>query len=209
MLTIWGRSNSSNVQKVMWAVSEIGVPVKRIDAGGAFGRTDEPSYRAKNPNGLVPTLEEDDGFILWESNSILRYLGDAYDPNGVLRPKDTRTRAKASQWVDWDLAVLWPAHGAAFVGLVRTPEHERDHKAIEASLEKTTAALMMVEAQLSRTAFMAGDDFSYGDIPIGIVTRRYREFYPARPSMPNLDRWFAAIAKRKGYQDGVGNIPLT
>lgn len=209
MLTIWGRTNSSNVQKVMWAVSELGLQVNRIDAGGVFGLVHTAGYLAKNPNGLVPTLEEDDGFVLWESNSILRYLGDAYDPNGVIRPPDIRTRAIASQWIDWDLNVLWPAHGVAFMGLIRTPEHQRDEGAIQASLDKTTDALRLVEAHLSRNRFMAGDAFSYGDIPIGIIARRYRKLYPARPLMPNFDRWFEQISNRKGFQVGVGSVPIT
>jgi len=100
MLKIWGRNTSSNVQKVMWAVHELNLEHTRIDVGGAFGKTKEPPYLAMNPNALVPTLEEEDGFILWESNSICRYLAGKHDKKGLLEPIDPKQRALASQWMD-------------------------------------------------------------------------------------------------------------
>src|SRR5499433_4200711 len=93
MIKIWGRNTSVNVQKVMWAVGELELPHERIDVGGAFGKNKEPAYLAMNPNGLVPTLEEDDGFLLWESNSVVRYLAGKYDKSGVLEPRDPKKRA--------------------------------------------------------------------------------------------------------------------
>ena len=108
MIKIWGRNTSSNVQKVMWAVGEIGLPHERIDIGGPFGKNREPAYLAKNPNGLVPTLEEEDGFLLWESNSIVRYLA-AKHRAGVLEPADAHARARANAWMDWQLSVVAPA----------------------------------------------------------------------------------------------------
>ena len=95
MMKIWGRNTSSNVQKAMWAVGELKLPYERIDVGGAFGKTKEPSYLAMNPNSLVPTLEEEDGFTLWESNSIVRYLAGKHDKAGTLEPKDAKQRALA------------------------------------------------------------------------------------------------------------------
>src|SRR3954471_11903984 len=105
MIKIWGRNNSINVQKVMWAVGEVKLAHERIDVGGAFGKNKEPPYLAMNPNGLVPTLEEDDGFLLWESNSIVRYLAAKHDRANVLEPKDLKVRARAHQWMDWQLSV--------------------------------------------------------------------------------------------------------
>lgn len=208
MLTIWGRTTSSNVQKVMWGVSELGLAVNRIDAGGEFGRTKDADYLAMNPNSLVPTMVEDDGFVLWESNSILRYLGETQDKTNVLRPKDAKTRALASKWMDWQLSVAQPAFGAAFVGLVRTPEDKRNKDAIQTSLDKTGQAMAMLDAQLAKTRYLAGDEFSYGDIPASIIAYRYRRIHPGRPAMPNFDRWCEAIAKRKGFQDGVTSAPF-
>jgi glutathione S-transferase len=209
MIKIWGRNTSSNVQKAMWAVGELGLAHERIDIGGAFGKNKEPKYLAMNPNGLVPTLEEEDGFLLWESNSIVRYLAAKHDKNGVLEPKDAKQRALASQWMDWQLSVAGPAILAAFWGLIRTPAEKRDMAAIKTSQEKTTAAMQIMDAQLAKTAFLAGDSFSYGDIPVGIMCYRFRELVPDRPSMPNLDRWYAAIAGRKAFHDHVGSVPLS
>ena len=121
MLKIWGRNTSSNVQKAMWAVGEFGLEHERIDVGGPFGKNKEPAYLAMNPNGLVPTLEEEDGFLLWESNSVVRYLAGKHDKSGVLEPKDPKQRALASQWMDWQLSVVGPAIFHAFWGLIRTP----------------------------------------------------------------------------------------
>ena len=128
MLKMWGRNTSSNVQKAMWAVSELKLPCERIDVGGAFGRTKEPFYLAMNPNSLVPTLEEDDGFTMWESNSIVRYLAAKH--GGALEPKDPKVRAKAHQWMDWQLSVIGPAITPVFWGLIRTPLDKRDPAAM-------------------------------------------------------------------------------
>ena len=209
MIKIWGRKTSSNVQKAMWAVGELGLEHERIDIGGPFGKNKEARYLAMNPNGLVPTLEEDDGFLLWESNSVVRYLAGKHDKNGVLEPKDARQRALASQWMDWQLSVAGPAIFGAFWGLIRTPPEKRDMAAIKASQEKTTAAMQILDAQLAKTQYVAGPSFSYGDIPVGIMCYRYVQLVPERPSTPNLDRWYAAISGRKAFKDHVGAVPLT
>jgi glutathione S-transferase len=209
MIKMWGRNTSSNVQKAMWAVGELGLEHQRIDVGGAFGKNKEPTYLAMNPNGLVPTLEEEDGFLLWESNSIVRYLAAKHDKNGVIEPKDLKMRGLASQWMDWQLSVVGPAIFQAFWGLIRTPPEKRDMAAIKTSQEKTTDAMKIVDAQLAKTKFLAGDAFSYGDIPVGVMAYRFRQLCPDRPALPNLERWYAAISSRKAFQDHVGSIPLS
>src|SRR5512140_1825508 len=166
MLTIWGRKNSANVQKAMWAIGELKLPHERIDIAGAFGKNREPAYLALNPNGLVPTLQEDD-FVLWESNSIVRYLAAKHGV-GTLEPADARTRARASQWMDWQLTVLGPAIFDLFWGLVRTPPEQRNQAAIDVSRKKTTDAFKIVDAALASRPFLAGDAFCMGDIPVGI-----------------------------------------
>lgn len=209
MIKMWGRNTSSNVQKAMWAVGELGLEYTRIDVGGAFGKTKEPAYLAMNPNSLVPTLEEEDGFALWESNSIIRYLAAKHDKSGALEPKDATQRALASQWMDWQLSVAGPAITPAFWGLIRTPEDKRDMAAIKASQEKTTAAMQILNAQLGKTAYVAGPAFSYGDIPVGVMCYRYVQLVPGRPATPNLDRWYGLISKRKAFHDHVGSVLLT
>ena len=183
MIKIWGRNTSSNVQKAMWAVGELGLEHQRIDVGGAFGKNKEPPYLAMNPNGLVPTLEEEDGFTLWESNSIVRYLAGKHDKTGVLEPKDAKQRALASQWMDWQLSVVAPAIHARLLGpdphAGGKARHGRDqdlagqdHRRDERSSTRNWA----------RPPYVAGPAFSYGDIPVGVMCYRYRQLVPGRPA---------------------------
>jgi glutathione S-transferase len=208
MLKIWGRNTSSNVQKVIWALGEMKLPFERIDVGGAFGKTKDAPYLAINPNSLVPTLEEEDGFTLWESNSIVRYLA-AKHANRTLEPEDLKTRAVAQKWMDWQLSVLGPAITPVFWGLVRTPPEKRDVNAITAGKEKTVAGARIMDAQLGKTQYLAGNEFSYGDIPVGIMIYRYVQLIPERPATPNLDRWYAAISSRAAFKEQVAVVPLS
>jgi glutathione S-transferase len=207
MLKVWGRNTSSNVQKVMWAVGELGLEHERFDVGGPFGKNKEPAYLAMNPNGLVPTLQDGD-FTLWESNAIVRYLARNYGKPDQLEPADPKVRAKANQWMDWQISVLAPAIGPAFWGLIRTPAEKRDLAAIAASQAKTIEAMKMLDAQLGRTKFVAGENFSYGDIPVGIMAYRYWQLVPERPELPNLARWYKALQTRKAFKDHVEAIAL-
>jgi glutathione S-transferase len=193
----------------MWAVGELKLEHTRHDAGGAFGKTKDAAYLAMNPNSLVPTLVEEDGFTLWESNSIVRYLSGKYDKAGALEPKDAKARALASQWMDWQLSVANPAITPVFWQLIRTPEDKRDHKVIETQTQKTIEAMAMLDTQLGKTAFVAGDAFSYGDVPVGCVCNRFVKLIKERPAMPNLDRWFKSISPRQAFKDHVDAIPLT
>src|SRR5690242_12078809 len=156
MLKIWGRNTSSNVQKVIWALAEMKTPFERIDVGGAFGKTKDPSYLAMNPNSLVPTLEEEDGFTMWESNSIVRYLAGKHG-KGTLEPSDPKARGRAQMWMDWQLSVMGPSLTPVFWGLIRTPPEKRDPKAIEAGKQKSQEAAKIMDAQLGKTRFLASD----------------------------------------------------
>ena len=206
MLKIWGRNTSINVQKTLWAVSELGLPHERIDIGGSFGKNNEPAYLAMNPNGLVPTLEEDD-FLLWESNSIVRYLAAKYGP-GTLEPVDLRERASASRWMDWQLTTAGPAIHGLFWGLIRTPPAKRDHAHIDESRRKTTAAMKILDAQLGKTAHVAGERFSMGDIPVGLITYRYRRLVPERTGLENLERWYKSLEQRAAFKEQILPVPF-
>jgi glutathione S-transferase len=208
MLKVWGRNTSSNVQKVVWGLAEMGIPFERIDVGGAFGKTTEPFYLAMNPNSLVPTLEEEDGFTLWESNSVVRYLAAKHAAR-VLEPADLKERARAQMWMDWQLTVMAPAITPVFWQMIRTPADKRDPAVIAASKEKTVTAARIMDEQLGRTAYLAGDAFSYGDIPVGIMIYRYVQLIPERPTTSNLDRWYAAISARPAFKAQIAAIPLT
>ena len=207
MLKVWGRKNSSNVQKVMWAIGELGLAYERIDVGLEFGGNDTPAYLAMNPTGLVPTLIDGD-FILWESNSIVRYLANRYG-QGTLEPADPKTRALANQWMDWQMSTFLPAFWDVFHGLVRTPPEKRNHAAIAEAKAKAVALAKIFDAELARHAYVGGDAFSMGDIPMGIRMYRFRQLIPDRPALPHMERWYAAIEKRPAYHEHVGSIPLT
>ncbi|MEO8305699.1 MAG: glutathione S-transferase family protein [Betaproteobacteria bacterium] len=206
MLVIWGRNNSVNVQKALWCCEEMGVDYRRIDAGGAFGVVNTPAYRKLNPNGLVPTLD-DDGFVLWESNAIVRYLAAKHGA-GSLWPTDPRTRAAADQWMDWQVSTFWPAIRSLFMGLVRTKESERDHAAIEASRQKTAEVLGIVDAHLESRPFLAGDTLTIGDVPLGCGIWRWMALPIDRPPLPNVQRWSDALQTRAAYRKIV-MLPLT
>jgi glutathione S-transferase len=206
MLKVWGRKNSANVQKVMWAIGELALPHERIDIAGAFGKNREAPYLALNPNGLVPTLE-DGNLVLWESNTIVRYLAMAHG-KGSLEPADPKARARASQWMDWQLSVLGPAIHETFWGLVRTAPEKRNLAAIETSKKRTTAAITILDAQLAKTAYVAGDEFSMGDIPVGIFGYRFHALVKERPPLPHFERWFAAISARPAFRDHILSMPL-
>ena len=207
MLKVWGRNTSSNVQKAMWAVGELGLENERFDIGGSFGKNREPAYLNMNPNGLVPTLQDDD-FILWESNAIIRYLARNHD-GGKLEGTNPKMTALANQWMDWQLSVLGPAITPAFWGLIRTPEEKRDLAAIAAAQAKTTEAMKILDAQLGKTPYVAGDQFTMGDIPVGVMTYRFWQLVPERPELPGLQRWYASLQKRDAFRKAVEAVPLT
>lgn len=206
MLRIWGRKNSVNVQKVLWCCEEIAVEYQRIDAGGDFGIVKTPQYRSLNPNALVPTIE-DDGFVLWESNAIVRYLAAKHAARD-LWPDDLKARAEVDQWMDWSSSTFWPAVRPLFFGLVRTPANQRDPQALEDLRLKTAAVLAIVDRHLESRAFLAGDHFTVSDIVLGCGVWRWMALPIERPSMPSVQRWFDALAQRPAYQKIV-MLPLS
>jgi glutathione S-transferase len=201
MLKILGRNNSSNVQKVLWCCDELGLKYEREDVGGPFGRNRDPEYLALNPNGLVPTIIDGD-FVLWESNTIIRYLA-AKHGEGTLYPRDLQTRAMAERWMDWQLSVVGPAMMPIVVGLIRTPPEKRDQAAIAAARDKLATAMKMLDSFLGRSDYVAGASFTVGDIPVGIMTYRWYTFEIKREDFPNLKRWYERLSTRPGFKKHV------
>ena len=206
MLKIWGRANSSNVQKVVWCCGELGLDYERVDAGMQFGVNDTAEYRAMNPNGLVPTIN-DDGFVLWESHAIVRYLARKSQP-ATLWPVDARAAADADRWMDWYHTVLWPRLGLVFRNLIRTPPEKRDMALVEDHRRNVAAALAMVESRLAASDYIAGNHFSVGDIPLGIAAYRWFNLPLERPELPALARWYRSICERPAYRRHC-MLPLT
>ena len=206
MLIIWGRDNSVNVQKALWFCEEAGVAYERRDAGLNFGVVNTDTYRALNPNGLVPTID-DDGFILWESNAVVRYLASKHS-NGALYPENLQARARADQWMDWSNTTFWPTIRPLFLGLIRTEPSKRDSTLIEQQRVATANICKTLDAHLSRNEFMGGDQFSIGDMPLGCSLWRWFAMPVERPPTPNLERWFAQLKERPAFRKVVLH-PLT
>jgi glutathione S-transferase len=198
-LKIWGRVNSVNVQKVLWCLCELDLAYQRIDAGMAFGKNHEPDYLAMNPNGRVPTLVDGD-FVLWESNSIMRYLVLAYRPQSTLYPQAPKVRAGVDRWLDWTLSTLQPVDRPVFWALVRTPADQRDMAAIQKDADAEAAQWRIVDVQLATRRFIEGDDFTLADIALGAYARRWFGVEGiSKPKLPHLERWFAQFGSRPGF----------
>jgi glutathione S-transferase len=198
-ITIWGRANSVNVQKVLWCLRELDLAYQRIDAGMAFGGNDEPDYLAMNPNGRVPTLVDGD-FVLWESNSIMRYLACAYRPGSTLYPQAPKLRAGVDRWLDWTLSTVQPVDRPVFWALVRTPVEQRDMVAIQRDVDAEAVVWRIVDARLATRRFIEGDDFTLADIALGAYARRWLGVEGVtKPQLPHLSRWFAQFSSRPGF----------
>ena len=197
MLRLWGRINSINVQKVLWALDELGVACERIDAGMQFGVVNEPHYRRMNPNGRVPTID-DDGFVLWESNAIVRYLAAKHGA-GSLCPASPHARADADRWMDWATTTMAPVMTPLFWGLIRTPADKRDPAALDALRIQMEGVMRLLDAQLAGGAFVAGDTFTMGDIPVGCFAQRWLALPIEHGEHPHLGRWLKRLEARPGF----------
>ncbi|HET7200221.1 MAG TPA: glutathione S-transferase [Burkholderiales bacterium] len=206
MLKLWGRINSINVQKVLWALAELGVGYERTDAGLQFGVVNEPFYRKMNPNGRVPTIE-DEGFVLWESNAIVRYLAAKHGA-GTLCPNDPKQRADADRWMDWATSTVAPAITPVFWGLIRTPAEKRDPKAIEEGIEKLGQAFQVLEQSLEGRDYVAGKSFTMGDIPLGTFVYRWHALDVRRPRLPRVEDYYRRLQGRPAYRKHV-MLPLS
>ena len=205
MLRIWGRLNSVNVKKALWAAEEIGLRYERIDAGMQFGVTRTAEYRKMNPNSLVPTIE-DEGFVLWESHTIVRYLA-AKHAAGTLWPTELRVRADAERWMDWAFT-FQNAMRDVFWGLIRTPPESRDLKAIEAGAKRSAELIQVPEKFLENRPFVAGEHFTMGDIPLGCEVQRWMRVPIERPRLPHVEAWFERLRARPAFLRIV-DVPLT
>jgi glutathione S-transferase len=205
-LKIWGRISSLNVRKVVLTAQELGIPFERIDAGGTFGIVRTPDYVAKNPNSLVPVVE-DDQVQLWESNVIVRYLCARHAPD-TLYPLALPRRFDAERWMDWQQTTLNPAGRAAFMQWIRTPADRRDPSVIAQSVAATEPLLGLLDAHLSRQPFVAGDHLTMADLPLACEVDRWVRLPQPRTPRPHLDRWYETMRARPSSQ-GVMDIELT
>jgi glutathione S-transferase len=204
-MRIWGRHTSINVQKVLWTCDELGVAYDRVDVGGEFGGLDSAQYGQLNPNRRIPVID-DAGFVLWESNSIVRYLA-ATRGAGTLCPASVRERADAERWMDWQLCHVLLGMVTLFFGLVRTPPDRRDEAAIEQARQRTEDAWRILDAHLAHRPYVIGERFSMGDIPVGTFAYRWLTLPTDRPALPSLQAWYQRLCEWPAYRKHV-MLPL-
>jgi glutathione S-transferase len=201
MLKVWGRRSSANVQKVMWLVGELKLAHEHIPAGGPYGLTNEPKFRAMNPNGLVPVIE-DDGLVMWESNAILRYLAATYGKDKFWFA-DAKARAPIDQWEEWAATTFQPNMIGLFVSHWRTPENQRNPNVIRNFLQRLEKDLRLLDAELAKRPYIAGDAFSLADIAAGTHLYRYYTMGTPYPSLPNIEAWYKRLQERAAYREHV------
>ena len=206
MLKIWGRLSSINVQKVVWCAAELGCRFERIDAGGAFGVVDTPDFGRLNPNRKVPVID-DDGFVLWESNAIVRYLCMKHLDAGLI-PEPLAARAECDQWLDWQATELTPGLRDAFMQLVRTAPQDRQAAVVENSRRLTESMMAVLDEALADRTYIVGDRFTMADIPLACAVHRWHGLPIERISRPNVDKWFQRASNRPSART-VLRLPLT
>lgn len=198
MITVWGRTTSSNVQTVMWALAELGIAHERIDAGGPFGGLETPEFAAMNPNRLVPVLR-DGGEYIWESASIVRYLGARYGSEQFW-PTDPLKRAKLDQWSDWTKTTLVPAFLTnLFLPMMRNKPGERDEAALAKGVANLAKVMRIFDKRLSEGDYLGGDEPCFADIIAGTLLYRYSTLEIQRPDLPDLAAYYERLTKRPAY----------
>jgi glutathione S-transferase len=202
MLKIWGRVNSINVQKVMWAVTELRLPHQRVDAGMQYGVVNTPEYRKLNPNGRVPTIEYD-GFVLWESNVIVRYLYAKHGPRRTLEEG-----YGAEKWMDWTTSTVAAPITTIFWQLIRTPPEKRDAAAVEAAVKQAGDIFKIADDVLASQPYLSGREFGMGDIPFGCFAYRWHALPIERPAHANLSKYYERLKARPAYKQHV-MLPLS
>jgi glutathione S-transferase len=202
MLKVYGRKTSVNVQKVMWAVGELGLPHTRADLGGPFGGLDTPEYGALNPNRLVPVID-DAGFVLWESAAIVRYLSDRYG-RGTLAPEGSHSYARADQWMEWaGTTLMQPIIATCFLQMIRVQAAVRDTKAVAAASALAGEKLGILDRHLADRTFILGDQLTMADILVGSLLYRYFNMAIERPRLVNVDLYYRRLTARPAYQQHV------
>ena len=205
-LHIWGRMSSINVKKVVWTAQELGLEFQRTEAGGQFGVVTTPEYMRLNPNSTVPVIEDND-YVLWESNAIVRYLCAKHSA-GEMYPTGLRERFDAERWMDWQQTSMSPATRPGFWQLVRTPAEQRNAAIIEESNAAVELRMATLDEHLGKRSFMVGERFSMADIPLACEVHRWFGMPQTRQSRPHIERWFDSLRDRQTSK-GVLDLALS
>lgn len=198
MLKILGKSSSINVRKVLWLCTEMELSYEHEQWGSGYRPTETPEFLALNPNAMVPVIQ-DGSFVLWESNTICRYLASRNHRNDLL-PEDIENRARVEQWMDWQSTELNGAWRFAFMALVRKSAAHNDPHALRASIANWNRNMQILDAQLARTgAYVAGHDFTLADVVLGLSANRWYMTPMERPDLPAVNSWFERLSQRRAF----------
>ncbi|MCY3981415.1 MAG: glutathione S-transferase family protein [Alphaproteobacteria bacterium] len=196
---LWGRASSVNVQKVMWALTELDLAYDRIDAGFTYGQTDTDSFATMNPTRRVPVWQDSD-LTLFESNAILRHLGRS---QRALWPKTLKDQAIADQWMEFASTTWQPPVLVIFYETVRLPPDKRSPERLVQAVDDATAAARVLDGRLAQSEWLSGDGFTMADITAGALMHRYVDMSFERVHFPYLDRWRKALEARAPYRNTV------
>jgi glutathione S-transferase len=204
MLKIYGTKSSSNVQKVLWCCGELGLPFERLDVAETFGAPKAPGYLALNPNGLIPTID-DGGFILWESNAIVRYLC-ATHAMGTFCPTDARARADQDRWMDWQQTSLVIPIGALFRDLLRTPREALTPEALAAMTARANHLWGLLDTHLANRAYVGGAAPTMADFAFGNAIHRWYKFPIEHAKLDRLRAWYDRLCERPAYRQHIASV---
>jgi glutathione S-transferase len=203
-IVVLGRNTSSNVQKVMWLLAEIGAACTRVDMDGTYGGNREEEYLKKNPNGVVPTLLHGDHAV-WESNTIVRYIANVF-PDSGLYPAGAAARAQIERWMDWQLSTFGPANVLLYQGIIRTPASHRQPDAIEKYRARNAELVAILDGVLAQHKFVAGNEFTLADIAMGPQIHRWFNLPVERPEAKHVRNWYDGLCERASFVEHVRNI---
>lgn len=201
MLEIWGRRSAFNVQKALWTIGELELPHQHVEAGGSAGGLDAPDFLALNPNGRIPVVRDGE-IIVWESHSIVRYLAAKHGA-GTLWAVDPAERSLADRWMDWGQSAMQPDFMQLFWSFYRTPEPKRNPRRIESAAANCVQHFELLDRHLEEHAYLAGDQFTMGDIPAATSLYRYFEMGVPTPEVPNVHRWYGELARRTAFREHI------
>jgi glutathione S-transferase len=199
MLELWGRRNAYNVQKPLWLLAELGLEFRHHDIGSKRGDLDSPEFLALNPQARIPVLRDGDA-IVWESNSVLRYLANRFDAS-ALYPSDPGQRSQVERWMDWELASLQPAFIGLFWGYYRTPAQKRNAAELDAARLRCTQVFAAMDRQLASRDYLAGERFSLADIACGVCLYRYFNMGLAVEQPLRLMDWYHRLSQRAAFRN--------
>ncbi len=199
MLKILGQPTSINVRKVLWLCDELDLPCELEAWGAGYRNPDTPEFRALNPNAMVPVLIDADA-VLWESNTICRYLANKHGRDDLL-PREALARARVEQWMDWQGGDMNNAWRYAFMNLVRQSTAHQDPQAVEASAASWNRHMVILDAQLEKAGdFAAGPTFTLADVVLGLSVNRWFMTPIDRPALPRITAYYDRLATREGFR---------